>query len=485
MGSPSEPVGPRTARVGIDHVWVVVAIAVPTIGVLAGQMSTIDLAYQIRAGEWMLRTHEVLARDTFTFTAGGAGWLNQQWGAQVLLALIYRAGGFPAEAVARGALNVLGFGGVYLACRAAGASLTRAALLSLAAFGLSLYHLAMRPQMFAVALFGIALWLVEDRRRHPGRFAALPLVVVAWASIHGSFVLGPVLVGFAWLEDRRDHDPGARRTFWVGVATTLATLVNPFGVRVWTYAIGIGTNPTIRNLITEWRPTTATTGAGATFFASVALLVAYLARRREPVPWITLARFAVFFVLALPAIRGVLWWGMAAPVIVAELLPPRTRPVRIGIPAMNAILIGAVLLAVVVAAPHGLTTIQGKPLLQDAPAGLSNAVEAALPPGSRLFVSQRWGSWFEFVDPAMPVFVDARIEVEPTSVWHDYFSAGSGQEGWQAILTRWQVDAAVLSPRQDEPLIERMLGDPGWELLKHDAQGDVFVPTSSPAASGS
>ena len=467
MQSPTGIAAARRRTVTMDHVWVAVAMAVPVIGVLAGAMSSIDLAYQIRAGEWMLRTHRLLDVDTFTFTAAGTHWLNQQWGAQVLIALIHRAGRFGALSVTRGALTFLGFGGVYLACREAGASLRRAALLSLAAFGLSLYHLAMRPQMFGVALFGLALWVVEGRRRRPG---------LLWASIHGSFVLGPLLGGLAWLEDRRDRLPVARTTLTVTVVAGMASLVNPFGLRVWTYAIGIGTNPTIRNLISEWRPTTARTAAGAAFLASVAILAVYFARRERQVPWLVLLRLGIFFVLGLPAIRGVLWWGMATPVIAAELLPPSGgREPRVGVPAMNVAIVVAVCLAVVVAAPRGSQTVLGTPILEDAPAGLSATAQEELPTGSRLFNSQLWGSWFELTDPTMQVFVDSLIEVTSATVWNDYFRASSAQDGWQGILDRWRVDAAVLSPEQAASLIQSMLVDPGWRVLRHDTDGYLFV----------
>ena len=50
----------------------------------------------------------------------------------------------------------------------------------------------------------------------------------------------------------------------------------------------------------------------------------------------------------------------------------------------------------------------------------------------------------------MPVFVDSRIELFPTSIWDEYLAVGGAREGWQARLDRWDVDGVVINPDQDE-----------------------------------
>ena len=49
------------------------------------------------------------------------------------------------------------------------------------------------------------------RRTTPRALWLAPVVVLVWANLHGSFFLGPVLIGLAWLQDLHDRDPGARR----------------------------------------------------------------------------------------------------------------------------------------------------------------------------------------------------------------------------------------------------------------------------------
>ena len=107
----------------------------------------------------------------------------------------------------RAALTGLIFGSLFLIGRRRGLVARDAALLALAAFLVSAVALALRPQLIGMALFAIVLVLVTDRRAHPGRLWAIPLIVLVWANIHGSFFLGPVVLGLAWLEDVHDRVP--------------------------------------------------------------------------------------------------------------------------------------------------------------------------------------------------------------------------------------------------------------------------------------
>ncbi len=421
--------------------------------------------------------------DTFSFSVAGAPWLDQQWGAQVLMALAHRAGGFASLSVLRAALIGTSFGIVYRACRIRGAAPRAASLLSLAGFVVSLQTLAMRPQLFALPLFAAALLLIVDRVRHPLRLWWLPVMTVVWVNLHGSFVMVPVLLGLAFVEDlaRRDRSD-AKRLAIVGAACLAATCLNPWGPRTWVYAIELSTNPVIRKSVTEWAPITLSSFAGAMFFVSAATIMGWLAIRGRPAPWPQLAWLGAFFFLTLPAGRGVIWWGLVAPVIVAGLLAPSEGRAAAPDPGrgsgiVNRALIATLLVASLVALPYWRAGGDPLPLLREAPQGLVEAARADLPSGSRLLVPEPWGSWFEYALPSMPVFVDPRIEVFRLSVWQDYSNVRAAAQGWQRILDRWHVDGVVVDTR-DWALADVIARDPGWRLAYRDADGAFYVRSS-------
>jgi hypothetical protein len=73
-----------------DRLWTLLAVLLPVLGATIAPMSTVDLAYQVRVGDLMRASGSVLRADPLTFTAAGQAWLNQQWGAGVLLSLCNR-----------------------------------------------------------------------------------------------------------------------------------------------------------------------------------------------------------------------------------------------------------------------------------------------------------------------------------------------------------------------------------------------------------
>ena len=350
----TSPPARRASREPIDLAWASLTFLLPMLVSLLSHMGATDLAYHLRAGADVLAGH-IPRVDTYTFTVNGASWLDQQWGAQGVFALVFKAGGWPTLLFAQGLLVGLTFFLVYLAGRAGGAACRTSALLAIAGFVVASPGLAMRPQLLALPLFGALLWVTAGRRRHPIRLWAAPALALVCANVHGSFTMFPLIVGLAWLEDRRTKDAGARRTLLVAAITALATLANPFGLRVWTYAYDLSTNPVIRDTISEWAPLTLATVPGWFAIGSALAVALFLIRRSDPTPWTSLLTLGIFFLLALSAQRAIVWWGMVAPVVLASLMPAKTTSEpqgRTRSPAAPAYaIVGVLLVGIVVLAP--------------------------------------------------------------------------------------------------------------------------------------
>jgi hypothetical protein len=469
----------------LARLWAVLAILLPVLAALIANLSSVDLAYQLRAGAIVLDGGGIPRTDTFTFTAAGLPWVDQQWGAQVILAAVYRLGGWTGLVLLRALLVGLLFGLIFLACRLRGADLRRAAWLTLAAFFVAAVALALRPQLFGMVLLAATLAIVAARRRRPNLVWVVPLIVLAWANIHGSFFLGPVVLGLAWLEDLRDRAPSPHRLLLVAVAAVGAAFVNPFGAEVWSYAVGLSTNAQVTARITEWQPTTLRTIPGMLFFGSALAVATFLARRGRPTSWATLAWLAVFFIVGAYAIRGVAWWPLGAAFAVAGLLGEATQtataPVERATPAgtarLNAIVVGALVLAGGVLLPIWRTVDPGlgapAGVVGSAPPGITAQLRSLGRPGDHLFNPQQWGSWFEFALPAVPVAIDARIELFPAKTWDEYEAVVAGAEGWQGILDGWGV-SVVVAAKADDAFANR-LAAAGWRRVHADDDGSIFV----------
>jgi hypothetical protein len=470
----AQPTTSQIRRRPIDVAWASLVVLVPVVVALLSRMGTTDLTYHIRAGEDILATHALPRVDTYTFSVAGTPWLDQQWGAQIVLALGHRYGGFATLAFLQAVLVGVSFWFIYLACRARGASTRTSSFLTVIGFLVASPTLAMRPQLVALPLFAVALWALASREVAPRRLYLIPILAAVCANVHGSFTIFPLVVGLAWVQDARAHSPGSRRLLWLTLITALATLVNPFGVDVWRYAYDLSTNPIIRDTISEWAPVTATDVSGLFMIGSALAVVAFFARRGRPVPWTLLLWLFVFFMLAMSAQRAIVWWAMVSPVVLAELLPEADagteRPRESPTPAVG--IIAAMSIAVLILLPWW----RPNDLLSQAPPGITRYVQEHVPSGARMFVHQPWGSWFEYVTPDRPVFTDSRIEIIPEPIWDDYGQVGFAGADWRKVLQEWHPDVIVAAKNWDLLPDLREPGS-GWTSVYHDDDGEVFVPT--------
>lgn len=468
----------------LARLWAFLAVALPALASLIASLSSVDLTYHLRAGREILDSGAIPTTDTWTFSAAGLPWFDQQWGAQVLLALVERVGGWSGLVLLRAVLIGWIFGAMYLIGRRRGLSERNAALLALGAFIVAAVALALRPQLLGMAIFAGVLLIVTERRRQPRALWLIPVIVAVWANVHGSFFLGPLVLGLAWLEDRHDRVAGADRTLLVAIASAAAACLTPFGPSVWAYAVGLSTNPEVTKRITEWQPTSLRDVPGILFFGSVLALVTLIARQRRAISWPTLAWLATFFLIGAYAIRGVAWWPLGAVPAVAAIPGPvvddaderRSQPRALR--RLNLLVAALVVLAAVAFLPvwrpvdpalHAPVGVVG-----NAPPGITAALRGLAVPGDRLFNPQPWGSWFEYALPNLPVVLDSRIEMFPAEVWDTYEATVAGRAGWERHLQDWGVTIVVSGPDDADGFQERLLGA-GWTVAHRDEDGAILV----------
>jgi hypothetical protein len=443
-------------------------------------MSSVDLAYLVRAGLLMLDGGRILRVDVLTFPARCDPWINQQWGAEIVLAGVFEGLGWLGLALARAALATGVAGFVYAACRRYGAHRRAASWLTLFTGLLLLGGFQLRAQLFGLVLFAALRWLIADRSDHPGRlWWAIPLLVL-WANVHGSFPLGILALLVASAEDLVARRPG-RRTLVVAATCAIATVVSPFGPLVWAYVVDLATDPLIREVVREWRPPWITTYTGVMFFVSVGLAIAVLARSRRAlssIAWPAWIELAVFAALAGWSARNVFWWGIVLALTLARL--PWARRERAADPRSraNALLVAVLASVPLIGAVRWLPYASSEPpasLLVHDPVLLTAELRSLLRPGEPFANSQSWGSWFELALPGHPVFVDSRFEVVPPEAVRASITIGEAEPGWEDELDSLPVRILAVDRETEQPLVDALPSNAAWREVYSDDDGLVYV----------
>jgi predicted transporter len=468
----------------LGQLW---ALVVPTaffLFTLGRDLGFTDLGYHLRAGQWMLHHGRLMSHDMFTSTFSGSDWLNQNWLAQLLLFKTWDVFGYDGLIALNALLYSAGFVVLFWVCIRRSQAPRAAALACVVAVLPAIYNTGTRPQALSWLLVATVVALIEVSKSRPKTLLwCIPLIALG-ANLHGAFAVGLLFLGVhtaaSWLDTRRDHGSPARaRLLTVTTAACAAVaLFNPWGWKVYTYVLDIGSDPLIRGAIEEWQPPSFGDAAGVLFFLSVAVVVATLVLAKRLPSAADLLCLLVTAGLGLTAIRNGLWWTLAAAPAMAtalsrrQWLAPRDEPRKVLNVAIVCLLV--VIAALVSPWYRASSSERSSIVAESTPTAAGSYLNAHVLPGN-LLNQQEFGSYFEWAAPRDEVFVDSRIELFPEGLWADYSTLMGAEPGWRHLLDERDIGHVVVSSKLRIPLVEALKRSPGWAEVFSDDVSVIFA----------
>lgn len=155
--------------------------------------------WHIKVGELTLK-HGIPQTDPFSFTFEGKPWVPQQWGAEVLMAIVHGIGGLDSLLFLFSAGLSLLFTLIFRRCLLNGMGPILAALLVGICLFVGAFHYFVRPHMFTIAFLAWTMACIIDYER--GRCTIwrlvwlIPLYIV-WLNLHGGVLGGTMTLGLA------------------------------------------------------------------------------------------------------------------------------------------------------------------------------------------------------------------------------------------------------------------------------------------------
>jgi len=366
---------------------------------------TDDLDWHLAVGRDSIAARLVPHTNHYSFTAHQAPWIHHGWGGSVLLALVDRAAGWTGLVLLAVLATAASATFVYLRSR----SLAWTAL----ALPLLLSAHAIKPFGLATTIGALFVWLLADERRA----RAAPLLLVPWANLHGSFVVGLGLLAA--------HDLAARRWPYRTFVGAALCCVSPYGLRVFVPPVRYALDPELRGFLGALGVWQTPSGAAAVLLV-VAMVAAIVLAVRVAPPRRDLAIAAVAVAAAWMAVHHVALFAiLAAPAVASRraLLPaPRFAH------AAGA-LVTVVLAVTLVAAPP-------RPPTSPVPAAL---LAAPLP--ARLLHPFDWGG--ALLAAGVPPAIDARNDCYPARLRADVL-AMERHGAVARFVRRYGIDGAVV-----------------------------------------
>ena len=290
------------ATVEISRKWIVkgsnaLALVSAAVCLYSMRRADPDLWGYLTYGRLFVEQGGVTTHDPFAYTSTGLQWVPFEYIAQIALWLAYHHGG-PVGLIALKCL--VGGAALYFLFVALRTTTDDPyfwlPLFLLCASTVSRFFL-FRPQLFTFAFFSafVAL-LFRFLLRRPAHLWMLPIVMLVWANTHGGFVAGLGAIGLAiLLRASQNVTTGSFRlgrimegtpALWMAlVACVGATLINPFGWRLWAYVLAELTHGTNREYIAEWGPPSLQvdpwSALALTVLTAIFAVVAWFVRNRN------------------------------------------------------------------------------------------------------------------------------------------------------------------------------------------------------------
>jgi hypothetical protein len=252
------------------------------------------------------------------------------------------------------------------------------------------------------------------------------------------------------------------------------------------YVATIGSNQVIRDLVTEWAPTTVTWREGIMFFVSLIVLGALMFKARvRPTP-VEVVILLVFGFLAWSSVRALVWWGLVIAPTLARLIGsvvPRRQPTGRDIPLVNAVIIAGVVALAIVSLPWYKASVPILPpdkrglFSDDTPTKVGEYLRTHDPPArGRMLNAQAWGGYLEWAAwPRHQVFLDGRIELHPNQVWFDYLDIIFPSARWRDLFVQYDITYVVLNKVEQGDLIDDLRHDPAWRQDYEDDQAIILT----------
>ncbi len=465
-----------------------------------------DTGIHIRVGDYILANHQVPAHDLFSFSKPGQQWYAFEWLSEVLFSFLHGRFGFKGVVLVSGIVIAATFAVLLRYAIWRGSNSLIAMALVMMTVNATSIHFHARPHIFTLLFLTVAVWLlaVDRQKRTRAVWLLVPLTTL-WTNMHGGFfmflaLLGLLVIGCALEAYFRGGVAANRwsetvRYCGLGLACGLASLINPYGIRLHFHIFDIVHSKWVADFIDEFKSPSFRSEQLLHFmillFLGLAVVWPLLARRR-----ITETLWVLFLAYcSLMSVRHVpLYMLVAAPIVAVEISglwnrwardQPKHSVPRIlddlateaqgnfrwtSMWAPLALLFLSVTGSVrwPTGFPEELFPVQ---MIRRHADRLASA---------RVFTADQWADYLIYLNyPRQRVFLDGRHQYYGERIATDYMKLGGGHHTWQTLIDRYQFDV-VLCP-VDLPLASLLKYDARWRIVEDDGKTILFERTAERA----
>lgn len=440
-----------------------------------------DTWWQIKLGEWMVNNHQVYTTEVFSYLAKGKIYIAYQWLSQVLF---YWTAGPNGVGLSLFKMLIIAF--TYICAliyftRRFGVKRWSILIFAVLAY-LIAYRTQERPHLFEIVFTTFLLMIIDwwkISKNDKSLLLFLPLQIL-WANMHGSFLLGPFLIGIwgmtSWLDKKNRKAGLLLMTF--SFVLLASTLINPFGYKlIQKSMIMFFTHDYMRQYINEWKsvfnyPLAYWFMAWSMWIIATFILLIKNRKETSLTDWATLALAAYF------PISGVRYVTLSTLLTLPLLLKYSSlefsKPVNFR--KASLILLPMVILFSFTGFPEGALVFRHRGLgfnYQQVPLDIFQHIKNHHLKGVLLTHYNDSSYTIYYLYPEVLTMLDSRTELYGKELFEEHQNAYATDVGFNFYVQKYNVNL-ILTRIEHGPLRSFLFNHPGWKLEKVGLTFDLF-----------
>jgi hypothetical protein len=450
-----------------------------------------DLWGHLRFGLDTLHNGTITRQDPYAYTTTGQVWINHEWLAEVLFALVWQAAGNPGLILLKVGVEVLTLALAFLILFRQRVEPLWACLYVMLFLPMMLPSMwTVRPQMFTNLMFALILFIIIlADRGHYGWLWAAPPVLCFWMNAHGGVLAGTAVLVIWSAAHLAFHPHSWKRVLTPLAVALIATLVNPYGVGLWSFLLRTATGTRLE--IAEWAPLQIQSPVGLLYLIGLALTAVGILYSGRPKRWPLLAVFAALTLLPLLAIRHLPLYALGLVMLNGEYfeglrlryLPERDKKRRLPEWAGILPLAGAVFIWILAVPRLGNLAVRDSNADFVFPLSAVQIIKESGVSGN-LMIDFNWGEYALWqLSPRVKVGMDGRREtVFPEKMYAEYVNFYSGVGQWDAVLKDYPTDMVLMQSGSAPVNLLKLSSE--WQVVYADKLSTLLVRRDSSAAQG-
>ncbi|CAN5614146.1 hypothetical protein BH20ACI3_BH20ACI3_34490 [soil metagenome] len=455
-------------------------------------LSDPDFWFHLKTGEYIFLTGLIPRTEFFSFTHYGSPWVAHGWLSGVIFYLVYSRPGFYTLIFIFAILATTAF---WIAVRRSHSHHFLRGFAMFLGVWTALPTIGVRPRVFTLLLVSVFLTMLTNyARRGQGRsiWWLVPLMVL-WVNLHGGFLIGLALIALTIIGIPLDALGGGEKmsVYWprmrslalLFLACLLAGLINPYGVRIYTFLLHVLSSPVFQEVVVDWVSPDFHRPNVMPLALLIMLTIASVALSPKRVRPSDLLLFLATLYATLKSQRNMAIFALVAAPLLAEygqnFLVSTSFGKVFGRERLSVSSRGIVILCLLSLLPLAAFVVKLKSTVYATPTQALvkvpiNAVEYLRVKGitGNTFTDPNlWGGYLIWALPSNPVYIDGR-DVYPEQFVKEYSEIINGIRDWKSPFDRYGVRIVMTRPGS---LLARELQDaPEWQMLYQDEMAVVF-----------